>query len=212
MGKVICRKITLVLSILIISALAMSATCFADVDIVVGAYPASFLYSPDIDGFTAYDTTTGEGEEVDGEGSWIPNVRGGVGFDLSNLYLDLTAGVGYAYGGDVYTATWFLGDIATRFKVYGDGIKGVLMTLGPHAGVIYFDPEWKGDTDIKLEETVGYMFGACFTVGKKMVSFSASLDYVYLPVDVDAPAGTVTSDDEFDLSGIALQLGILFRF
>ena len=131
---------------------------------------------------------------------------------MPSLYLDLTAGVGYAYGSDVYTATWFLGDIATRFKVYGDDPEGVLVTLGPHASVIYFDPEWEGDTDIELETTVGYMFGACFTVGKKIVSFSASLDYVYLPVDVDAPGGTVTSDDEFDLSGIALQLGVLFRF
>lgn len=56
------------------------------------------------------------------------------------------------------------------------------------------------------------MFGACFTIGKKIVSFSTSLDYVYLPVDVNARFGTVTSDDEFDLLGIALQLGVFCRF
>ena len=68
------------------------------------------------------------------------------------------------------------------------------------------------DVDVELEETVGFMFGPCFTIGKKLISFSASLDYVYLPVDVKEKRNIVTSDDEFDLSGIALQLGVLFRF
>lgn len=200
------------LVVMVVLGMMLPSIGFGEVDLVIGLHPGSVLFSPDADGFESYDSRNGEYEEVDGYASWIPSIRAGLGIDTEPLYFDLTAGVGYAYGGDVYTATYYVADAAARFKLHGADGKGVLFTFGPHASVVYFDPKWKGDTGVELKETIGFMVGPAFTVGKKAVSFSASLDYIHLPVDVDKQSGVYTNDDEFDLSGIALQLGIIFRF
>lgn len=196
----------------------MPIASLAEVDFVIGAYPLSFLNSPDAEDFSAAEMTgpfSFRTERVDGETSWIPSIVGGIGIDTPAAYIDLTIGGGYANGGDVYTAGFFLADLAARFKVYDSSTRvstGTIVTFGPHASVIYFDPKYKGDIDVELEETAGFIIGPAFTIGKKSISFSASVDYVYLPVDVKSKPGIFTSDDELDLSGIAVQMGVLFRF
>lgn len=193
----------------------ISATSFAGVDFILDIKPASFLISPDADGFeveryySSYYYSYYESDTIEGSGSWMPTLKAGIGIDTSPLYLDFTGGFGYLYNG-AFTATMYVADVALRFKL------GRVVTLGPHIGVVKFDPTWEGELsdsdDVELSDCTGFMPGLCFTAGGKIASFSLSLDYLSASFDVETYHGWRASEDTLDISGFSLSLGVLLRF
>jgi hypothetical protein len=101
------------------------------VNFIVDIKPLSVLVSPNINGFSVTKTTPGiiYTESISGVGSWLPQLKLGVGFNLPLLFIDLYGGVGYLYN-EAFSASMYLGDVAFRFKL------GEHMTLGPHIGVV----------------------------------------------------------------------------
>jgi hypothetical protein len=201
------------------------------VRIIIDLLPASFLSSPNIDGFKVtrtdrsgggwYSYTETETQTIDGTGSWIPSLRGGVSFDVGPAYVEPTIGAGYLING-AFTSPMLMGDVACRFKL------GDVITLGPHIGLVRFgDPSWNDwstdddsdeiddsapDVDIDVSSTTGYMAGVAFTAGGETVAFSCSLDYIAAKFDVENGRYWTANSDKLDISGWALTLGVAFRF
>jgi hypothetical protein len=182
----------------------------AEINVIIDFKPLSLLSSGNADGFkvsrsSSYYTS----DTIQGWGSWIPQLKLGVGFDLPALYIDLYGGVGYLFNG-AFDANMYLGDLAFRFKL------GEHVTLGPHVGVVKLDPHWRGSLstsrDVELGNTTGFMGGLDFTAGGKVVAFSLALDYLNASFDVKTRNGWVANKDKLDISGVALLMGILFRF
>jgi hypothetical protein len=189
----------------------MSATSFAGVDFILDIKPASLLISPDIDGFEVEKSGYYYyySDAIEGSGSWMPTLKAGIGIDTRVLYIDVTGGLGHLYN-VAFTANMYVADVALRFKL------GRVVTLGPHVGVVKFDPTWEGELsdsdDVELSECTGFMPGLCFTAGGKIASFSLSLDYLSASFDVETYHGWRASEDTLDISGFSLSLGVLLRF
>ncbi len=185
----------------------MSTPCFAGADFILELKPASILFSPDADGFKV--SRSSGSDTISGSGSWIPTLKAGMRIDTSALYIDLTGGVGLLYN-DAFHSSMYLGDLALRFKISKHA------TIGPHVSVIKFDPKWNGSLsdsdDVKLSDETATMPGLCFTIGGKTTSFSASIDYIDASFDVTTHNGWIANDDSIDISGFAIQLGVLFSF
>ncbi|MFW6372543.1 MAG: hypothetical protein ACOC3W_02495 [Thermodesulfobacteriota bacterium] len=179
------------------------ASGFAQAGLVVGVTPGIFLYSPDADGHEVSDGL--KTEEIDGYLSNLATLNAGIAWDAKMFYLDLTGGVGYLYN-STFTSFVYMGDLALRFKLPTE-----VMTLGPHVSLLEFQPDWDGDADVSLADTTGYVAGLAFTVGTKPFSFAASIDYVDASFEVESDRLPVTNAD-LDLSGLAVQVGVLFRF
>lgn len=180
--------------------------------------PMTVLFSPDIDGFYLERSSyySYRSVEIDGVGSLVPTLNVGVGFDFKTGCLDATAGIGYLWN-NVFSGTIGTVSLNYRFKL------GRHVTLGPRVALVFsddldFDEDFGDDTDIRLsaEDGVqGAMFGLDFTAGGQLVAFHLTLDYVSLsPYKVCGleNSGWRASDDELDLSGFALSLGVIFRF
>jgi hypothetical protein len=189
----------------------ISTPCFAGVDFILDLRPASMLFSPDVDGFRVSRTSgfLHESDTISGSGSWMPNLKAGLRIDTSALNIDLTGGLGFLYN-DAFHSSMYLADLALRFKVSKHA------TIGPHVSLVEFDPKWEGSgsdgSDVKLSEETAIMPGLCFTVGGKTASFSAGIDYIDASFDVTTHNGWVANDDSIDISGFAVQLGVLFSF
>jgi len=185
----------------------ISTPCFAGMDFILDLKPASILFSPDVDGFRV--SRTFESDRISGSGSWMPTLKAGMRIDTPALNIDLTGGLGLLYNG-AFHSSMYLGDLALRFKISKHA------TIGPHVSVIKFDPTWDGSgsdsSDVKLSEETSLMPGLCFTVGGKTASFSASIDYLDTSFDVTTHNGWVANDTSLDISGFAIQLGVLFSF
>lgn len=190
---------------LVISVLLIPGTGSADVDFVLEINPLSYIISPDIDGFK---TTNGVVlEELDGYGSLFPTLKAGIGFGSDRHMIDLLGGVGYLWN-DGFSAKTYSADAFFRFKVDQRGI----FTVGPHIGVIRFNPEWDGPSKIDLADETGWVVGVGFTVGSPKVAFSAALDYLSAEFDVTPQAGWTANENTLDISGFLIQLGVQFRF
>ena len=200
-------KKTLILFITVFVTM-VSTPCFAGTDFIFELKPASMLFSPDADGFKV-SSTSGSSDTISGSGSMMPTLKAGMRFDTSALNIDLTGGLGFLFNG-AFHSTMYLADLALRFKISKH------VTLGPHVSVIKFDPEWDGSrsdsSDVKLSGETSIMPGLCFTVGGKRATFSASIDYIDTSFDVTTHNGWVANDDSIDMSGFAIQLGVLFSF
>ncbi|MDY6792667.1 MAG: hypothetical protein SWH54_15505 [Thermodesulfobacteriota bacterium] len=189
----------------------ISTPCFAGADFILELKPASLLFSPDVDGFKVSRTSgfTYYSDTISGSGSWMPTLKGGLRVDTSALDIDLTGGFGFLLNG-AFHSSMYLGDLALRFKISKHA------TLGPHVSVIKFNPTWDGGTsdssDVKLSDETAIMPGLCFTVGGKRASFSASIDYTDASFDVTTYNGWTANDSTIDISGFAIQLGVLFSF
>ncbi len=189
----------------------ISTPCFAGVDFILDLKPASMLFSPDADGFMVSRTSGSiyESDTISGSGSWMPTLKAGIRIDTSPLNIDLSGGLGLLYNG-AFHSSMYLADLALRFKISKHA------TIGPHVSVIKFDPTWDGSgsdsSDVKLSEETSVMPGLCFTVGGKTASFSASIDYIDTSFDVTTHNGWVANDSSIDISGFAIQLGVLFSF
>lgn len=177
--------------------------------------PLGVLFSPDIDGFTVSQTTrtrTGtrtttrtEIEEIEGIGSWAPMLKAGLRFDANILYVDVAAGGGGLING-AFVAPLGTLEAAARFKL------GRAVTLGPYVAYVGVgEPEWVEDADVTFSSTDGVEFGLGFTAGGRRAAFSASLGYLALSaVDVETGGEWTASDDELDLSGVFVKLGVRF--
>ncbi|OQX22583.1 MAG: hypothetical protein BWK80_30070 [Desulfobacteraceae bacterium IS3] len=181
----------------------ISTTGFAGTDFVLNLSPGFILYSPDAEGFKVSDGW--KTEETEGYISNTAILGAGVGFETPDLFFDMTGGVGYLWSSSV-KAKLVMMDFACRFKLHRDE-----MTLGPHLSIMKYKPDWGGDTDISLGDDTAVSGGLSFTIGSKPFSIMAALDYISLSFDVESP-GIAIDGGSLDLSGIALQIGLLFRF
>ncbi|MBI5016907.1 MAG: hypothetical protein HZB55_15670 [Deltaproteobacteria bacterium] len=212
----------------ILAVLAASLTgtpCLAaGVGFIFDFQPGSILISPDADRFnvsqftvSGYDWESGvvrgyyESEEV-GPVSSLPTLRAGLGIDAGVAYVDLTGGVGYLLNAAL-RAPVFRADAALRLKL------GRIVTLGPHCGLIHVEaPEWLGQADLEFSDSDGVMGGIDFSVGRT-ISFLLSIDYVRAKFDVKVKNEWMIEDNgeertsgTLDMSGVAIQTGIMGRF
>lgn len=198
-------KKTAIALFLMLGLLVLPSAAAADVDFVLEINPLSYLISPDVDDFKASNGIILE--EIDGVGSLYPTLKAGVGFESETMILDILGGVGYLWN-DAFTANTFSGDLFLRLKVDRRGI----FTVGPHLGLIYFDPDYDGTARVSLDSDTGVVGGVAFTVGSPRVAFSAALDYLSAKFDVSTSGGWTASESELDLSGFQVILGVQFRF
>jgi hypothetical protein len=189
--------------LLVAAILSPTGSASADTDFILDIVPGYILFSTDLDGAKVTDGK--RVEEIDGYLSNMPILTGGLGINKEKMFIDLTGGLGYLFNSS-FTSVMYLFDAAGRFKFSDDR-----MTVGPHFSLVYFQPSWDGDLDISLSNEAGFILGATLTVGTRPFSFLASLDYVNASLGVDAPDASVSQDD-LDLSGIAIQLGLILRF
>lgn len=190
-----------------------------EVDFVLDLQPLTVLVSPDSDGFYLERSSGGtyyssyERMEIEGSGSFMPTLDVGVGFDTSIARLDTTVGLGYLWN-DAFGGVVSLVSFDAKFKL------GRAVTLGPRIALVFSENLYFHDIDnddvwLSAEEGMqGVMYGIDFTAGGKTVSFHLNLDYVDLkPYEVHNDYSSwAASDDELDLSGYAVGLGVVFHF
>ncbi len=177
--------------------------------LIIELLPASFLFSSDIDGFKATKVSGGTTwtEEIEGTGSWLPSVRGGLSLDFNFMEVDLTGGGGVLANAAMY-ASFVTGDVALRFKPSKN------FSIGPHFGIIRFsDLEWAQDADITFSDADGTIVGIVTTFEFSPVFLILSVDYLSATFDVESTSnGWTTNDNEVDVSGTVIQFGVGFRF
>ncbi len=170
-----------------------------------------FLISPDLDSFRA--TRSGGGwirsEEIDGVGSVMPSVRGGIVIETENVDYSVTVGgIGVLNG--AFGAAGIVGDFAAHFKV------SKKVSLGVHAGPVYFfKPSWFGDGDVDFTSaSMGLIGGFSMTIEfNKTLSLRAMVDGVLAePFNVEGSGGWSVNQDELDISGIAAGAALMVRF
>lgn len=188
---------------LLLAMVMIPAKGYGQMGLVVGVTPGIFLYSPDADGHEVRDGL--KTEEIDGYLSNLATLNAGLAWDSKMFYLDLTGGVGYLYN-SAFTGFLYMGDLAFRLKLPTE-----VLTLGPHVSIMAFQPDWDGDADVSLSDTTGYAAGLALTVGTKPFSFAASIDYLDASFEVESERLPVANED-LDISGLAVQVGVLFRF
>lgn len=183
--------------------------------------PASAIFSPDLDGFTVARTSgfVTEVEEIGGIGSWTPSINGGLGLDFGTVNLNITGGGGYLLNG-AFGGPFWQGEVSLLFES-GDGH----FRIGPHVGVIGLgDATWHADDAFGIDPQIdmmgntGWKGGFILHAGGDQVAFQANIDYVDVRYDISTQSGWVARDDsgntvtELDMSGVMVNLGILFRF
>ena len=198
------KKFNAALSLVLV-LLVMPSTAPADVDFVMEINPLSYVLSPDVDDFKASNGVLVE--EFDGIGSLYPSIKAGIGFETDTMIFDILGGAGYLWN-DAFTANTFSGDLFLRLKVDRKGI----FTVGPHLGLIYFDPDYDGIAQVDLSSETGVVGGVGFTVGSPRVAFSAALDYLSAKFDVSTSGGWTANQSKLDLSGFQVVIGVQFRF
>ena len=194
------------IALLLVVGLSMATSpASADVDFVLEINPLTYVISPDVDDFRVTNGILLE--EIEGFGSLYPTLKAGIGFGSEKMIFDILGGVGYLWN-DAFNATTYSGDLFLRFKVGQSGI----FTLGPHVGVIYFDPDYDGVARVNLDSDTGFVGGLAFTVGSPRVAFSAAIDYLSAEFDVSTSGGWTANQSQLDISGIQIVLGVQFRF
>jgi hypothetical protein len=190
---------------LVVAVFSVPAVGMADVDFVLEINPLSYLISPDVDDFTTSNGVIFE--EISGVGSLYPTFKAGIGLESRTTIIDILAGVGYLWN-DAFNATTISGDLFVRFKI---GQRGIF-TLGPHVGIISFNPDWDGTSEIVLQNETGWAGGLALTVGSSRVAFSAVFDYLSADIGVEPSSGWTANKSTLDISGLLIQLGVQFRF
>lgn len=174
---------------------------------VMNLQPASALYSMNSDDFIVENRQFRQ-DSVNGNFSFLPNGKLGLGLNTEKMLYDITVGGGYLYNNAV-TAPVLLGDISARFKI------GDALTLGPHVGPVYISsPTWKGDSDISLSGTMGVLGGLMVTAGNFAAQWSVvlSLDYMSCKLDAENGKDWMVKSESFDLSGYVAQIGVIYRW
>ncbi len=171
--------------------------------------PFTQLVSANAFGFRGTEANSDEGR-LKSNFSSIPSIGLGVGFKTKPCYLDVVAsgGVLSHVGSDaaIFAAhARIVG--AARFRL------GEKVTVGPRLGLAYFaEPNWYGDGDVEFEDSVGWLAGLGFTFGVEKISVAIDVDYIEAEFDVDPKASVITNRSQLDMSGIAVQIGVLCRF
>lgn len=185
----------------------------AGVDFIMDIKPGAMVFSPDMDGFSLYQSSSGyytyyyEEEHIEGVGSFAPQLDLGIGIATPAVYIDITGGIGIWVNGALISPN-FATDLAFRFRL------GRVVTLGPHVGALFFNPSWQGEMagdDVELDADPGFVTGIVFTVGHPKVGFSLSLDYINAAFGVVETNGWTPSSYEINMSGFALRLGVFLR-
>ncbi|HBL16480.1 MAG: hypothetical protein A2X36_01185 [Elusimicrobia bacterium GWA2_69_24] len=206
--------------VFVLAAVLMPSRAFARINMVFDVMPGNFINSRDVDGFkTTMYPGTGiftYSEEASGNLGYIPTMKGGVGIETEDAYLDLTAG----FGGFVNSAligTMALGDAAFYYKA------GRKLSFGPHMSYVRVDAKyngadgWADSDDVHIQGGNGVIYGLNFRLGKT-VAFLGSLDYLSVaPLKASTPArtggrNTTINTSKIDVSGWMVQLGVAFRF
>ena len=174
------------------------------IEFLLEVCPASFLISPEADDFEI--TSSLFIERVAEFTSWIPTARAGICFDTPAAKIDVTGGAGLLWN-ELFTAPMFLVDVAARFKLREN------VTLGPHFGIVNFSkPDWDGFSDVRLSDSTGVMAGLALTAGNHDVLFSLSVDYLEASFDITTGGDWTANRTSLDMSGLAVQLGLMLRF
>lgn len=138
--------------------------------------------------------------------STFPNLKIGMGYDSIQWYFEVLGGIGILIN-DPFQATFLSADFAALYKYRKN------LSIGPHGALLFFrEPNWGGDADIEFSDSTGGMLGIQLLLGYDLL-FVFSLDYLFVqPFDVSEPGQWRASDNELNLSGVALQFGMRGRF
>ncbi|MFC1765754.1 hypothetical protein ACFL6U_27225 [Planctomycetota bacterium] len=181
--------------------------------------PASFLLSPDLEGFTLRDAGNTKRETISDGFSWTPSVNAGVSLPLNTCEVTLTAGSGYLWN-DGFSSSFWQADLSALFDL-ADG----RFRIGPHVGVLGLgDAKWDpltndtGKGQVDLTGNTGFKGGLAIQAGGERVAFLANIDFVDVRYDVTTRSGWIAQDDqgkeltELDMSGVMVDLGLIIRF
>ena len=201
------RSLFVLMSVLVILVSVQAVWAAGAVTPILDLEPASVLISPDIDGLE-FRRTSGfytEVEEMEGDGSWTPTIRAGVGFNTEGATFDLTGGFSGVYN-SAFSGYMVRGEFGSLFA-FGD-----MFRFGPHVGVVRMDLDYEGDADVNLSSESGYLVGLRFTAGR-VVHFIANFDYLGMEkMDVEPRNGWTANDDRLDMSGVMITAGVRLRF
>lgn len=182
----------------------------AELDFVADLRPGTLLLAGDAGDFEVEgpgpDRLGIREVEEAGSISSIPNLRLGVGLRSPDTFLDLTGQAGVLVN-QRFRSLMLGADVSFMYRLR----KNVAM--GPHIGLAYFmDPEWTGDADIDIDDTSGVIGGFQIAIGYDIL-FLLSVDYVVTaPMDIEESGDWIASDDELEISGLAIQFGMQGRF
>ncbi|HPG00650.1 MAG TPA: hypothetical protein PLE77_11320 [Kiritimatiellia bacterium] len=198
--------------LLLIPALLLAAvfSTFAATDIVVDVRPGTLLIGGGGDFKVRGTSDTGIGRlnevEENSSLSTFPNIRLGVGFEEGKSITDVTGLLGVMVN-QRFRSLMVGGDASWLYKFR----KNVAM--GPHLGaVVLTQPEWSGDAEVTFSDSWAMLGGFQMSVGYDIL-FVFSIDYLLAqPFDVTTEGDWVASDEELDVSGVAIQFGIRGRF
>ncbi len=197
----------------LISLLAiLSITVLADddnrlntpVSFVFDARPIAILIAPN-----SNDLDLARGSQTDhteGNIAEAPNFKIGPRFHTPWMDLELTAGIGGLWHPDFYGG-FYQFDIAPRFEID----KGV--TFGPHIGIITFDSVfWRHSSKMTINNNSGWLGGIAIDFRRKTFGLLIAIDYLDCELDLYPQDGWTTNHSELDISGIVLQIGLVWRF
>ena len=198
--------------LLLIPVLLFAAvfSTFAATDIVVDVRPGTLLIGGGGDFKVRGTSDTGIGRlnevEENSSLSTFPNIRLGVGFEEGKSITDVTGLLGVMVN-QRFRSLMVGGDASWLYKFR----KNVAM--GPHLGaVVLAQPEWSGDAEVTFSDSWAMLGGFQMSVGYDIL-FVFSIDYLLAqPFDVTTEGDWVASDEELDVSGVAIQFGIRGRF
>ena len=170
---------------------------------IIDVMPAAITASLAADNFSL---TGSRGQEEMSLVSSLPNIGTGIYIDTPSGYIDLHGGIGMLLNSRL-RSTMFYGSCGMSFEIERSAM------FGPHIGMTYFaSPDWWGDGVVELDDSTGLIFGLHLTMGDK-ISYILSADYIHTVFDVKSTgAGWTASDDEIDLSGLAVQFGFRAQF
>ncbi len=186
--------------------------CFAKVDFILGIKEMT-LISPDIDGFKVESHDSGsyyyyeESAEIEGFSSVGAILNMGLGIETRYIAVHLTGGAGYVFNGAFGTGV-FTGETDLLFKIAPH------FMMGPRAGVAFYAPSWiatEGDVTLTSEEP-GLIAGYSIQAAWDKIKAGVSVDYQSGVFEVETGSGWQASDDELDISGVAVRLGVTFTF
>ncbi len=186
--------------------------CFAEVDFILGIKECT-LISPDIDGFKVESGYSGsyysyeESVEIEGASSVGFILNTGLGIDTDVLAIHLTGGAGYMFNAAFGTGV-FTGETDLLFKL------GSHFMMGPRGGVVFYAPSWlavDGDVTLTADEP-GFIAGFGAYGAWSKIKVGGSIEYQTGSFDVETGDGWYANDDEIDISGVAIRLGVTFTF
>jgi hypothetical protein len=196
-------KTRLMAVLLGIGLAALGQRSEAAVDRILEVVPGGLLANLKADGFKVWGT---DGQESPAILSAIPSVALGLGIERDRGFIDLKCGAGMLVN-SAFSSLGIYGGVGLSYEVQPS------VVVGPHVTLNYYTaPDWWGDLDIGFSDTMGYTVGIHFNAGDR-IAYLMSIDYFSAVFDVeDLPAGIRASSDELDMSGIAVQFGVIARF